>query len=229
MTATEIIGKKIEHTRQVLILDPVKAAKTKVSFFGQGTVGSNAAMETMRLGVSNLHLFDFDDVEPHNLPSQRFDVRHLGMNKAEAMKDQLAFMCNDDGKHVKVTTRKVEGPVMVEGIAVLGVDTMASRRLIWEKALRPNRKVDFVLDFRMAGNLLQCYAFDPRDDRYEATLFKDEDAEPAPCGGRTVSYTGALAGALAANFIRKHIMGGEIPFFTGMDLDAVQLLRSDAE
>ena len=164
-------GDAIQFTRQELILEPAKARAAKVALFGQGTVGSNAAMEIMRLGVPNLHLFDFDNVEPHNLPSQRFDKQHLGMNKAEAMKQQLAFMCNADGKHVKVTTKKVEGPVMVEGIVILGVDTMESRRLIWEKALKPQRKVDLVLDFRMSANLLQCYAFDPRDERYETTLF----------------------------------------------------------
>ena len=173
--------------------------------------------------------FDFDNVEPHNLPSQRFDKQHLGMNKAEAMKQQLAFMCNADGKHVKVTTKKVEGPVMVEGIVILGVDTMESRRLIWEKALKPQRKVDLVLDFRMSANLLQCYAFDPRDERYETTLFDDKDAAPAPCGGRTVSYTGALAGCLAANYVRKHLMGEDVPFFSGMDLDAMQFMRSGDE
>lgn len=228
-TAPEVYAPRIEWSRQELILDPVVADNATVHIFGQGTVGSNAAVEIARLGVPNLHLYDFDDVEAHNIPSQRFDLSHLGENKAHAVKSQLANLTNDGGKRVKVITKKVEGVVMVGGIAILGVDTMHSRREIWEKALRPQAAVNLVLDFRMRGNLLQCYAFDPRDERYETTLFTDEEAEPAPCGGRTVSYTGALAGCIAANYVRKHLSGGEIPFFTGMDLDAMQLMRSDSE
>jgi hypothetical protein len=220
MTAT------ISHARQELILDPKVAAAANAAIFGCGTVGSNAANEITRLGVSNIQLFDFDEVEPHNLPSQRFDMRHLGMNKAVAVRDQLVHLTNNGGAGVKVYETKVEGPVMVQGVAVLAVDTMESRRVIFEKVLRPQPAVDLVLDFRMKANLLQCYAFHPKDDRYESTLFSDEDADPGPCGGRTVSYTGALAGCLAANYMRKHLSGDDVPFFTGIDLDAMDLMKS---
>ena len=219
----------IEYTRQELILDPIKAEQAQVHIFGQGTVGSNAAVEIARLGVSHQHLYDFDVVEGHNLPSQRFDINHLETNKAMAVAAQLTSLTNDKAKRVKTHTTKVEGPVMVQGIAILAVDTMKSRREIWEKSLRPNGEVELVLDFRMRANLLQCYAFAPRDERYDAVLFSDEDADPAPCGGRTVSYTGAFIGAFAANYVRKHIMGDAIPFFTAIDLDAMQMMRSEDE
>ncbi len=223
MTAVAPTAAKMEFTRQELILDPDKAAAQKVHIFGQGTVGSNVAVELARMGVPNLTLYDFDAFEAHNLPSQRADLTHLGMNKAEAVKQQLVQLTNNGGRGVKTVTTKVEGPVMVEGVAVLAVDTMESRRAIWEKALRPQGMVELVLDFRMRANLLQIYAFAPTDERYEASLFTDEDADPAPCGGRTVSYTGALSGALAANYVRKHIMGDPIPYFSTIDLDHMDL------
>jgi sulfur carrier protein ThiS adenylyltransferase len=219
----------IQFTRQELILDPAKAEAAEVHIFGCGTVGSNAANEIARLGVPKLNLYDFDDVEPHNLPSQRFDMTHLGKNKAEMVKDQLVHLTNNGGRQIKTHNRKVEGAVMLKGIAILAVDSMESRRTIWEKALRPQRDVTLALDFRMKANLLQCYAFDPRDERYEAVLFTDEDADPGPCGGRTVSYTGALSGCIAANYVRKALVGDDIPFFTGIDLDAMQLMRSGDE
>ena len=71
---------------------------------------------------------------------------------------------------------------------------------------------------------MQCYGFPPGDERYDATLFGDGEAVHTPCGGRTVSYTGALAGCIAANYVRKFLNDQPVPFFTGVDLDAMELM-----
>lgn len=66
-----------------------KLKKAVVAVAGLGGLGSNIAVSLARMGVGRLILVDFDQVEPSNLNRQSYYVRHLGMYKAEAMKEQL--------------------------------------------------------------------------------------------------------------------------------------------
>jgi molybdopterin/thiamine biosynthesis adenylyltransferase len=218
----------IQYTRQELILDPITAHNTKVYIFGCGTVGSNVAVELAKMGIGNLYVYDFDVVEPHNIPSQRFDRSDIGVPKVHALMRQLGRVTNSDATLVGTDSR-VEGPMLADGIVVIAVDSMQSRRNIWEKIARYSTG-GLVLDFRMSGNLLQVYAFKPSDTRYEHSLFSDDAADPTPCGGRTVSYTGALSGSVGANYVRKFLNdNGSVPYFTAIDLESMSLVKSGDE
>lgn len=70
-----------EHVRQA-----------RVAVAGLGGLGSNIAVMLARTGVGHLHLIDFDIVEPSNLNRQQYLIEHLGMNKTEAMREQLLRM-----------------------------------------------------------------------------------------------------------------------------------------
>jgi len=63
--------------------------KGKVAIAGLGGLGSNIAVMLARIGVGHLFLVDFDIVEPSNLNRQSYYVRHLGMPKTAALKEQL--------------------------------------------------------------------------------------------------------------------------------------------
>lgn len=63
--------------------------KGKVAIAGLGGLGSNIAIMLARIGVGHLFLVDFDIVEPSNLNRQSYYVRHLGMPKTTALKEQL--------------------------------------------------------------------------------------------------------------------------------------------
>lgn len=212
----------IRYDRQELIINPTVAQDAKVVVFGCGTVGSNVAVEAARLGIGNFDLYDFDIVEAHNIPSQRFTKDQMEMLKVDATADQINSVSND--ANVTKHNRKVEGPVIVgDSIVILAVDSMKSRADI-RNVLRRQPSIKKVLDFRMSGNKLQCYAFDYDSTDYDGTLFDDDVADPTPCGGRTVSYTGALSGAIAANYIRKVLNGDSVPFTTVIDMDSVAMI-----
>jgi sulfur carrier protein ThiS adenylyltransferase len=63
--------------------------KSRVAIAGLGGLGSNIAVMLARIGVGELFLVDFDIVEPSNLNRQSYYIRHLGMLKTEAIKEQL--------------------------------------------------------------------------------------------------------------------------------------------
>jgi sulfur carrier protein ThiS adenylyltransferase len=66
-----------------------KLERARVAVAGLGGLGSNVAFALARIGVGHLHLVDFDRVDLTNLNRQQYFIRHLGMEKTEALKQEL--------------------------------------------------------------------------------------------------------------------------------------------
>ena len=60
-----------------------------VAICGLGGLGSNIAFALARAGIGKLILIDFDHVDITNLHRQQYKANQIGMNKAEALKDNL--------------------------------------------------------------------------------------------------------------------------------------------
>ena len=61
-----------------------------VAICGLGGLGSNIAFALARAGVGNLILIDFDSVDITNLHRQQYKASQIGMNKTEALKENLS-------------------------------------------------------------------------------------------------------------------------------------------
>ncbi len=66
-----------------------KISSTTVAICGLGGLGSNIAITLARAGIGKLILIDFDRVDITNLHRQQYVVNQIGMNKTEALKDNL--------------------------------------------------------------------------------------------------------------------------------------------
>lgn len=60
-----------------------------VAICGLGGLGSNIAFALARAGVGKLILVDFDSVDITNLHRQQYKANQIGMNKTEALKENL--------------------------------------------------------------------------------------------------------------------------------------------
>lgn len=80
-----------------------KVKKASVAVMGLGGLGSNIALQLARTGVGSLHLIDYDVVEPSNLNRQQYMIKHLGMLKTEALREQIQQV----NPYVKVKTTAV--------------------------------------------------------------------------------------------------------------------------
>lgn len=80
-----------------------KVKNAVVGIAGLGGLGSNIATSLARLGIGKLILCDFDVVEPSNLNRQQYFIRHIGLNKTEALRDIL----NEINPYVEVELRTV--------------------------------------------------------------------------------------------------------------------------
>lgn len=66
-----------------------KVKQAHVAIAGLGGLGSHIATALARTGVGHLHLIDFDEVEPSNLNRQQYKIKHLGLPKTEALRQEL--------------------------------------------------------------------------------------------------------------------------------------------
>ena len=66
-----------------------KLERARVAVAGLGGLGSNVAFSLARIGVGHLHLVDFDRVDLTNLNRQQYFIRHLGMYKTDALRQEL--------------------------------------------------------------------------------------------------------------------------------------------
>lgn len=63
--------------------------RARVAIAGLGGLGSNVAFSLARIGVGHIHLIDFDRVDITNLNRQQYFMRHIGMYKTDALKEEL--------------------------------------------------------------------------------------------------------------------------------------------
>ena len=66
-----------------------KLQAAQVAVVGLGGLGSNIAILLARMGISHLHLIDFDKVDVSNLHRQQYFVEQVGLYKTEALASTL--------------------------------------------------------------------------------------------------------------------------------------------
>ena len=64
-------------------------ARSGAAVAGLGGLGSNIAFSLARTGIGYLHLIDFDRVDITNLNRQQYFIHQIGMEKTEALKENL--------------------------------------------------------------------------------------------------------------------------------------------
>lgn len=209
----------VSYIRQSAILNPQRAEEEHITVLGCGTVGSNAAVQLARAGFKRFHLVDMDVVEEHNIPSQAFRTEYLGHTKTASVGEEIIGV-----SHEPLITYGGElygGEQFKPGVLIAAVDSMEMRKKIFDHSLAG---ITLFMDFRMSGNTLQAWCFDPRDEvrreQYSKTLYSSADTVPAVCGTKTFAPVGALSGAIATQFVTKHLRDGDHPpFYLLVDFD----------
>lgn len=160
--------------------------KNKIHIIGCGAVGSTLAENLVRLGLTNITIYDHDKVESHNIANQMFRAIDIGKHKVEAMQEIL-FDINPDLQEAnsgfRIVSEKYEDQQLY-GYVFLCVDNIEIRRTICENN-KFNLNILGVFDFRIAATDGQVFAAEWRKDSIEWLLstmqFSHEEAvETAP-------------------------------------------------
>ena len=188
----------VDPQKHLEIFSPHAFGKRRVDVVGCGAVGSRVATELARLGIENIHLWDFDSVELKNVPNQAFLPEDVGKAKVDALAAKIEEISGEKN-FATVHHMKVDGNFEAGDVVFLLVDTMADRKEIWNGALKMKLRTSLLIETRMGADSGRVYSFNPNKRSYgvawEETLCDDSETERSACGA-TVSV-GPTAKALA--------------------------------
>ncbi len=171
-------------------------------------------MALTRMGISTFTLFDFDDIEDHNLSSQAYTLYDTGRPKTAAAVEQMVAY-NSDVK-VEAHNKPFTGAEQEGQILISAVDSMEARREIC-KNLPPDT---FVIDGRMGGGQIEVHS--QLASEWAATLDKDGDDDP--CGARYISYTSYVMAGLIANQVKRYLMKQRMAKTILLHMDTLELI-----
>ena len=187
MTVTQL-----DVSRHFELFDPY-SFDTPIHIIGVGATGSWLALSLAKLGITNIHIWDFDTVEEHNIPNQAFSIADVGKAKVKALFDQIKFMT---GTEVIPHNEKVERQRFA-GIVFCMVDSMEGRRTIWENCGKMKSQVKLWVEPRMGLEVGRVYTVNPMDythiQKYEDTWYGDDVAEVSACGNSMTVINACLA------------------------------------
>lgn len=196
-----------------------------IHIVGCGSVGSTVAENLARCGVKNFTLWDFDDVEPHNIVNQMFRQQDVGRPKVEALKDILVEINPELSSSIKLKPKGWNGE-MLSGYIFLAVDSIEIRKHIVE-TIYNNVYVKAVFDFRTLLESAQSYAADWSSRELRQNLLNsmqfshDEASEETPvsaCGVTLgVATVVRIIAALGVDNYINFVKGNGIKKFIQID------------
>jgi ketopantoate reductase len=191
--------------------DPGKL-KEPIHIIGCGAVGSTLAELLARLGIKNIHLWDFDTVEPKNIANQMFFAHQIGKPKTEAVAQNIEAI-QENARNIRLH-KKGWREELLQGHIFLCVDSIETRKDVLEKNMY-NQEVKTVTDFRMGLEDGQIYftewnTLDNKKNLLATMDFTHEEAKAnvpvSACGVElgVAPTVRMVVNAGAANFINHH-------------------------
>ncbi len=176
---------------------------------GVGATGSYNVLFLTSVGFNKIHVWDFDDVEIHNMGGQLYGPRHIERSKVECITEMMHEM---KGATLIPHAEKWEGQKL-RGIVICGIDSMEGRQALWQHCKNRMMQVRLFIDTRIGGQNAMIFSVVPTDlravERYEETLHTDEEAVPLPCTQRGVSDINGIVGGLVTRQVRQFLKEGE--------------------
>lgn len=195
--------------------------KKDILVLGQGGIGSWTSLLLSRIG-SNLHLYDMDRYEEHNMTGQVVGKEGLGKLKTEAMKAVIADMSPDCEVEIY---GKYDETSPTSDIVICGFDNMIARKIAfqnWKKnqvAFSDDHSTCFFQDGRLLAEQLQIFNIPGNRpdliERYEKEfLFDDSDVPDAACTFKQTSHCAAMIASHMVGFLTNWIsnIGVGVPF-----------------
>jgi len=181
--------------------------KDKVHIIGCGAIGSTLAIQLTRCGLTDITLWDFDIVSPHNLANQQYWNAQIGLPKTTALSDLMKAI----NPHIKIDVKEGYIDEQLSGYIFMAVDNIDVRKQI-VKSNMYNQSVKAVFDFRMRLKDAQHYGAnwnikEDKDNLLKTMDFTQEEADaatPVNACGMTMSIIPTVETVVAVgvgNFI----------------------------
>ena len=210
--------KNAHLTRQLSIINSDRIAAQKVFIIGCGAIGSFVGLELAKMGVTQIEVWDNDEVSIENMSNQFFRFSDIGKNKAVALQDLIKDFTGVD---IVAHPEKFESGAVSRyffgserPIIVSAVDSMAVRKLIYDEVKTNDLTDAIIIDPRMSAEaylqFVSVIGNEKSMTNYEKTLYSDENAVQERCTAKSTIYTATLAAGMVTKTV-KNIVESE-PF-----------------
>ncbi len=188
------------YSRQSDIVPRQRILDSRTTVIGVGAIGRQVAIQLTAIGVENLQIIDFDNVEASNLSSQGYLEKDLNKPKVDATAE-FCRQINPD-LQIEVVLDRFKRTTPVGNTVFVCVDSIVARKHIFDAV---KDKATFFCDGRMSAEVLRVItACDQKSrEHYPNTLFAAEQAHAGPCTAKTTIYCANIAaGFMLAQFTK---------------------------
>ena len=203
----------MDYRKQINLID-VEEVNIPINVIGCGALGSWLVLFLLKMGFKNITVYDFDNIEEHNIPNQCFSENQIGMAKVDAMGSLCKMFNKDAEERIKFVNQKTTLKEVwdMEGIILCAVDSMRVRKEIYTNSIK-RKDCDLFIEARLSiwGAYVYTLTQNTTFEKYEETLYDDEEAEVSPCG---VSQTALPSAVNAASIMIMQMiqwLNGEEP------------------
>ena len=201
----------MDFTRQSNICAPWIIQSKSVNLIGTGGIGSAAAVVLAKLGIGHINLFDPDEVEEVNIPTQLLRVSDVGMAKVESVWRLLQIL-SDVSVMARASEIDENAQMPWAPICISALDSVEARQRVWwrMRVMQPN----WYLDARMAAEVFQLYTVNMRDYHWyeDALMSLTEDMVPdEPCTSKAIIYTAFIAAGHIGHAVKRIVMDQPVP------------------
>ncbi len=201
-----------------------------VTLIGGGGIGSNLLPLIVRCGPSRLTIWDDDIAKQVNLAQQQFMALEIGKPKAEILARTAVKM--NPALSVVYKTARFERGYHLDDLVISGVDSMESRRLVFDEVCRQSERVALFVDGRLSrssNEWAELYFIDPKKEGevefYREWLYTEEEAVPKePRPTKLSAHTPMLLAGLFGAGMARWVHEGRHPLKVTLDASTFTLL-----
>lgn len=176
----------------------VKSLNERIVVVGTGGIGSNALYCLTKTIPATYYIVDDDIVVEHNVGTQFFMPKQIGLPKVEAVKNNCI-------PTAKITEFKKKFSSEYLPIMITALDNMEARKQVYNRWKEESSR-ELLIDGRLRAGLYEVYAVTPENQiEYEKTLFDDSQVDEGPCTFKQTAYFGMLIGARITHVLVNYL------------------------
>lgn len=202
-------------TRQSGLVPFQRLSQISVTVIGVGAIGRQVALQLAAIGTPSIQLIDFDLVDETNVTTQGYLNSDIGQPKVSAAAKMINQL--DDGIRVTRVQDRYRSRMDVGEAVFCCVDSISARESIWRSVKSTCR---FWADGRMLGEVLRVIALgnSNRFSEYNATLFRQSEAQRGSCTSRSTIYAASIAAGLMVHQFTRWLRDIPVDFDTSLNL-----------
>lgn len=228
---------RLDFSDQTQIFNP-DTWSWPVHLIGAGGINNLVGPFLAKSGIREIHVWDDDILETRNCPTEiAYSYQSLGQPKVSAMAEAIYRLTEPEYRPTfSHPLYERTGPVKVwqhqervhpgttelsGGVVVCGVDSMLSRRDIWDCVKAHFWDFPLFIDGRSGGENTLLFTFSPANvedvEAYESWLYDDQEVAQLECGARNIGYISGYMATEITRIITRFHRGLPIEFYTPRD------------